>query len=110
MNLEDYTKLNHRFMLETDIEDIFETYKHNLPIIFEFLQDNNEIKGYSLDNCAALGSKKDGFVKGRIAFKLDRYIDIGRVISSLQDQAGGYLHLSQDQDQDQEGENTNDRK
>ena len=101
MNPEDYTKLNHRFMLETDIEDIFETYKHNLPIIFEFLQDNNEIKGYSLDNCAALGSKKDGFVKGRIAFKLDRYIDIGWVISSLQDQ---------DQDQDQEGENTNDRK
>ena len=54
-----------------------------------------------MDNCAALGSKKDGFVKGRIAFKLDRYIDVGWVISSLQDQ---------DQDQDQEGENTNDRK
>jgi len=92
----DYTDLNHRFVLETDKEDIFETYKHNLPIIFEFLQDNNEIKGYSLDNCAALGSKKDGFVKGRIAFKLDRYIDVGWVISSLQDQ-------------DQEGENNNDR-
>ena len=97
MNLEDYTELNHRFMLETDIEDIFETYKHNLPIIFEFLQNNNEIKGYSLDNCAIQrdSSKKDGFVKGRIAFKLDRYIDVGRVISSLQDQ---------------EGENTDDRK
>jgi hypothetical protein len=92
----DYTDLNHRFVLETDKEDIFETYKHNLPIIFEFLQDNNEIKGYTLDNCAALGSKKDGFVKGRIAFKLDRYIDVGWVISSLQDQ-------------DQEGENNNDR-
>ena len=94
-----YTKLNHRYLLETDIEDVFDSYKDNLPAVLEFLQDNNKIKGYSLDNCAAMGSKgggynaDGGFIKGRITFKVDRYIDVDYIMKNL----------------DQEGENTNDR-
>ena len=96
MNPDDYISLSHRYLLETDIEDVFDSYSHDLPVVLEYLQDNNEIKGYSLDNCASMGSKEQGFVKGRVAFKIDRYIDVSWVISSLQDQ-------------DQEGENNNDR-
>jgi hypothetical protein len=87
----DYTKLTHRYLLETDMEDIFDSYKHDLPVILEFLQDNNEIKGYSLDNCAAMGSKGSGynadggFVKGRVTFKIDRYIDVAHIMTGLQD-------------------------
>ena len=90
-----YVDLNHRFMLETDKETVFESYSHDLPVVLAYLQDHNEIKGYSLDNCAALGSKEEGFVKGRVAFKIDRYIDIDYIMDGIQDQ---------------EGENTNDRK
>jgi hypothetical protein len=95
-----YIDLPHRYLLETDIEAVFDSYKDDLPVVLGLLQDNNEIKGYSLDNCAAMGSKgggynaDGGFIKGRVAFKVDRYIDIDRIMKRL----------------GQEGENTNDRK
>ena len=91
---DDYVDLTHRYLLETDIEDVFDSYKHDLPVVLEYLQDNNEIKGYSLDNCAAMGSKDSGFVKGRVTFKLDRYINVDRIMNGLHD----------------EEENNNDRK
>ena len=91
---DDYVDLTHRYLLETDIEDVFDSYKHDLPVVLEYLQDNNEIKGYSLDNCATMGNKDSDFVKGRVAFKLDRYINVDRIMNGLHD----------------EEENTNDRK
>jgi hypothetical protein len=99
-NTNNYIDLPHRYLLETDIEAVFDSYKDDLPVVLGLLQDNNEIKGYSLDNCAAMGSKGSGynadggFIKGRVTFKVDRYIDIGRIMKRL----------------DQERENTNDRK
>ena len=95
-----YIDLPHRYLMETDKEDVFECYKHELPVILEYLQDKSEIKGYSLDNCAAMGSKGSGynadggFIKGRVAFKLDRYIDIDWIMNGIHD----------------EKENNNDRK
>ena len=102
MNLtnDDYISLSHRYLLETDIEDVFDSYKDTLPMVLEYLQDSNKIKGYSLDNCAAMGSKGSGynadgsFIKGRVTFKVDQYIDIDYIMKNL----------------DQEEENTNDRK
>mgnify|MGYP003148401694 CR=1 FL=1 len=100
MNLtnDDYISLSHRYLLETDIEDVFDSYKDTLPMVLEYLQDSNKIKGYSLDNCAAMGSKGSGynadggFIKGRVTFKVDQYIDIDYIMKNL----------------DQEEENTND--
>ena len=87
MNLtnDDYISLSHRYLMETDKEDVFESYKHELPVILEYLQDKSEIKGYSLDNCAAMGSKENGFVKGRVAFKIDRYINVDHIMTGLHD-------------------------
>jgi len=81
-----YTNLTHRYLLETDIEEVFDSYSHDLPIVLEYLQDNNEIKGYSLGNCAALGSKEKGFVKGRVTFKIDRYINVDHIMNGLHDE------------------------
>ena len=41
-----------------------------------------------------MGSKENGFVKGRVAFKIDRYINVDHIMTGLHDH---------------EEENTNDR-
>ena len=90
-NTNNYIDLPHRYLLETDIEAVFDSYKDDLPVVLGLLQDNNEIKGYSLDNCAAMGSKGSGynadggFIKGRVAFKIDKYIDVAHIMNGLHD-------------------------
>ena len=95
---DDYVDLTHRYLLETDIEDVFDSYKHDLPVVLEYLQDNNEIKGYSLDNCQSIGSKDKGFVRGHLVFRTDTYVELDPLLEA-------YL-----EDLNQEEENNNDRK
>ena len=92
----DYIELPHSYVLEVSDEKFFTRVKQELPSILQFLQDDGEIKGYSLDNASMLGNK-DGFILGRLAYKTDVYVPIAGLLDD-------YIDWLED------GENTNDRK
>ena len=46
----EYIELPHSYVLEVSDEKFFTRVKQELPSILQFLQDDGEIKGYSLDN------------------------------------------------------------
>ena len=89
----EYIKLDHRYVLELDQKELFDTIRDNLPSCLQFLQDKGHLKGYSLDNAASLGDKAEGFVRGRLCYRTDIHINIYELMKELE-----------------EGENTNDRK
>ena len=93
----DYVELGHSYMFEVENEKFFTQCRSHLPSILHFLQDAGEIKGYSLDNCQSIGSKDDGFIRGRLAFRTDTYVELDPLLEA-------YL-----EDLNQEEENTNDR-
>ena len=95
----EYTELDHRYILQVDQENLFNTCRSHVPSVLSYLEDKSLIKGYSLDNCTNLGDKNKGFVLGRLTFRTDVYIDVDDYI----------LKFCVEQ-LDEEGENTNDRK
>jgi len=94
----EYIKLPHSYVLEVADEKFFKQARKELPSVLQFLQDNGEIKGYSLDNAAMLGDKDKGFVLGRLVYRTDTYVETTPLLDA-------YLIWL-----DQEGENNNDRK
>jgi len=90
----DCVSLPHKYVLEVDSKLLFNRVRGDLPSILQFLQDEGHIKGYSLDNAASLGDKVKGFVRGRLCYRTDIYIDVSPLVEELED----------------EGEETNDRK
>jgi len=82
-NEEDCVPLPHKYVLEVDGNLLFNTVRSDLPSILQFLQDEGHIKGYSLDNAASIGDKVKGFIRGRLCYRTDIYIDASPLIENL---------------------------
>ena len=93
MDNKEYIELDHRYILQVDREDLFNTIRSALPSCLQFLQDEGHIKGYSLNNAMSIGDKDTGFVRGRLCYETDVHVDIYGLMKKLE-----------------EGESTDDRK
>jgi len=92
------TRLDHRYILVVDQEELFHECRGSVDSILRFLQENSLIKDYSLDNCTNIGNENKGFVLGRLTFRTDTYIDVNANILKFCIE-----------ELEEEGENTNDR-
>jgi len=94
----EYTELDHRYLLEVDSKAAFNRARAGLPAMLQFLQDEGEIKGYALDSASSIGDNTQGFMRGRLAYRMDVSIDVTPLLWEL------FTNLEKEED------NTDDRK